>query len=139
MIIMGLFDRKPTYCAICNKELKHKHKPKREWGIKGSLCGNCHVDKAQEFYEAKVRQPCIECGTKKKISDLWEPRWQWDMDGLLCKECFDKKEEGFESKKNYCAMCGTKMRFIRYNPKPKWKMTGQLCRKCWDEKKAYLG
>ncbi len=79
---MGLFDRKPTYCAICNKELKHKHKPKREWGIKGSLCGNCHVDKAQEFYEAKVRQPCIECGTKKKISDLWEPRWQWDMDGM---------------------------------------------------------
>lgn len=136
---MGLFSRKPTYCAICGKELTHKHKPKREWGIKGVLCGECHVDKAQEFYEGKVRQTCVGCGIKKKISELWEPRWQWDMDGLLCKECFDKKESGFEGKKNYCALCGTKMKFIRYNPKPKWKIEGQLCRKCWDNKKEEMG
>ena len=32
---MGLFNRKPSYCTVCNKELTHKHKPKREWNIKG--------------------------------------------------------------------------------------------------------
>jgi len=90
---MGLFSKKPTFCAICNKKLTHKHKPKREWDVSGPLCGDCHVDKTKEFYEATIRQPCVKCGTTKKISDLWEPRWQWDMDGLLCKDCFDKKEK----------------------------------------------
>jgi len=85
---MGLFSKKPAYCTICNKEITHKHKPKREWRIKGPLCGDCHVDKMKEFYEGKIRQPCVSCGTTKKITDLWEPRWQWDMEGLLCKECF---------------------------------------------------
>jgi len=86
---MGLFNRSPTFCAICNKELKHKHKPKREWNIKGVLCGDCHVDKMKEFYEGKAYQTCVNCGIKKKIIELWEPRWQWDMEGLLCKECCD--------------------------------------------------
>ncbi|TAK15466.1 MAG: hypothetical protein EPO37_09925, partial [Nitrosarchaeum sp.] len=90
---MGLFGKKPTYCTICNKELTHKHKPKKEWNIKGMLCGDCHFDKSKEYYEGKVRQACVSCGTIKIISELWEPRWQWDMEGLLCKECFDKKEE----------------------------------------------
>ncbi len=136
---MGLFSRKPVFCAICGKELTHKHKPKKEWKINGRLCGNCHVDKMQEFYEAKARQPCVNCGIKKKISDLWEPRWQWDMEGLLCKECFDKKEEGFERKKNFCSLCGTQLGLIRYNTKSKWKIEGQLCRNCWDSEKAKQG
>ncbi len=136
---MGLFSRKPAYCAICKIEIKHKHKPKREWNVKGPLCGNCHVDKTKEFYEATIIQSCVMCGTRKKISDLWEPRWQWDMDGLLCKDCFDKKEEDHAKKKNYCALCGTKMGLFRLNPKPKWKVDGQLCRKCWDVKKAEFG
>lgn len=136
---MGMFGRKKEHCAVCGVELTHKHKPKREWNIKGKLCGNCHVDKANEFQEAKIRQPCVTCGTTKKISDMWEPRWQWDMDGLLCKECFDKKESGFHEKRNFCVMCSGKMGLIRYNPKPKWKIEGQLCRKCWDEQKAKYG
>ena len=69
-IKLGLFSRKPTYCAVCNKQITHKHKPKREWNVKGPLCADCHVDKTKEFYEAKVRQPCIVCGTTKKISDF---------------------------------------------------------------------
>ena len=85
---MGLFSRKPSFCTICNKELTHKHKPKREWNIKGPLCGDCHFEKQKEYYEGKVRQPCVECGNTQKITDLWEPRWQWDMEGLLCKPCF---------------------------------------------------
>ncbi len=136
---MGLFGKKVEYCAVCSKELTHKHKPKREWNINGRLCGDCHMDKSNEFYEAKVRQPCIVCGTTKKISDMWEPRWQWDMDGLLCKECFDKKESGFNEKRNFCTICSGKMGLIRYNPKPKWKIEGQLCRRCWDEQKAKYG
>jgi len=135
---MGLFGGKPAYCVICNKELKHKSKPKREWNIKGSLCGECYVDKAKEFYEGRIRQTCAICKTTKRITDLWEPRWQWDMDGLLCKECFDKKEQGHNARKNYCSICSAKLGFIRYNPKPKWKIDGQLCRTCWDSKKAEM-
>jgi hypothetical protein len=93
----------------------------------------------KEFYEGKVRQSCVSCGTTRKITDLWEPRWQWDMEGLLCKECFDKKEETFNTKKNFCAICGAKMGFVRYNPKGKWKIDGQLCRNCWDSKKTEFG
>jgi len=38
---MGLFSKKKVNCAICDKELTHKHKPKKEWNVKGSLCGDC--------------------------------------------------------------------------------------------------
>ena len=136
---MRLFGRKPIHCAMCGVLLKHKHKPKREWGVKGPICGDCHVSKTVEFYEAKVVQPCVTCGIRRRISDMWEPRWQWDMDGLLCKECFDKKENEHNSKKSTCSLCGGGLKFVRYNPKPKWKMDGQLCRQCWDDTKARLG
>jgi len=59
---MGLFNKKPSFCSVCNKELTHKHKPKREWNVKGPLCGDCHFDKSKEYYEGKVRQPCVVCG-----------------------------------------------------------------------------
>ena len=137
---MGLFSKKPSYCAVCKKQLTHKHKPKREWNIKGALCGDCHFEKSKEYYEGKVRQPCIVCKNTQKINDLWEPRWQWDMeDGLLCKKCFDAKEKEHTKKKNFCSLCGTKIGLIRYNPKGNWKITGQLCRECWDKKKAESG
>jgi len=136
---MGLFSRKPVFCAVCNKEVSHRHKPKKDWGIKGVLCGNCHVDKMKEFYEQKIKQSCVSCGVIKKITDLWEPRWQWDMEGLLCKNCFDKKEVDFKDKKNFCSICGIKIGLIRFNPKTKWKVKGQLCRSCWDKNKAEHG
>ncbi len=136
---MGLFNKKPVFCAVCKKQISHKHKPKREWNIKGSLCGDCHVDKTKEFYEASVKQPCAICSTTRKISDLWEPRWQWDMDGLLCKTCFDNKEESFQKKKNFCVQCGATLGLIRYNPKGKWKIEGQLCKQCWDTEKQKQG
>lgn len=133
---MNLFSRKPLFCTVCNVQLTHRHKPKREWGIEGRLCGKCHLDKTREHHEAKAIQECIVCKKKDKIMNLWEPRWQWDMEGLLCKTCFDEKEQTFKVEKNFCSVCGEKLGFIRYNPKSKWKVTGQLCRKCWDEQKA---
>ena len=136
---MGLFTRKPAYCVVCNKELTHKHKPKKEWNLKGLLCGDCHFDKSKEYYEGQVRQPCVKCKTTRKITDLWEPRWQWDMEGLLCKNCFDQKEKDFAQTKNFCSLCDTKMGLIRHNPKNHWKIEGQLCRKCWDKKKSEFG
>mgnify|MGYP003714889657 FL=1 len=136
---MVLFSRKPVFCAVCNKQLTHKHKPKKEWGMKGLLCGDCHFDKSKEYFEGKIMQPCVECEITKKITNLWEPRWQWDMEGLLCKECFDKKEEDHAKKKNFCALCKGKMGLIRYNAKGNWKIEGQLCRNCWDKKKAEFG
>lgn len=136
---MGLFSRGPAECAVCGRRLTHRHKPKREWNIKGRLCGDCHFEKAREYYEGKVRQPCAACGTTRKITDLWEPRWQWDMDGLLCKGCFDQKEDSHERRKNFCSLCGGRMGLIRYNPKSRWGVDGQLCRPCWDAKKAEFG
>jgi len=132
---MKLFNREPKFCAICKKELKHKHKPKKEWNIEGPLCGECHMDKMREFFEGTMKQKCVECNMTKKITDLWEPRWQWEMEGLLCKNCFDKKEKDFTTKKAFCSICGAKLNFFRYNPKSQWKVEGQLCRKCWDVQK----
>jgi len=136
---MIFFHSEPAFCAICKTKLKHKHKPKKEWKIEGPHCGNCHVDKMNEFYEASIRQNCIQCGIKKEIAELWEPRWQWEMEGLLCKNCFDKKESDFNKKKEYCSICGIKLGFFRYNPKPKWNLEGQVCRDCWDSRKAQNG
>ncbi len=137
--LMGLFSRKPTVCAVCGKEARHSHKPKREWGVSGRLCGDCHVEKTKAHYDSMTQQACAVCGTVKRMHDLWEPHWKWDMDGLLCKSCFDSHGEEHEKKRNNCSRCGGKMGIIRYNPKPKWKITGQLCRNCWDTQKAELG
>jgi len=63
---MGLFSRKPVFCTVCNKQISHKHKPKKDWGIKGFLCGDCHLDKMREFYEKKMKQSCLSCGVTKK-------------------------------------------------------------------------
>ena len=136
---MIFFKREPKFCAICKKQLTHKHQPKKEWNIEGFLCGECHMDKMSEYIEGTMKQTCVTCGRKKKITDLWEPRWQWDMKGLLCKECFDKKEKDFNAKKEFCSICGKKLGFFRYNPKIKWKIDGNLCRNCWDSLKAQKG
>jgi hypothetical protein len=48
---MKFFNRSPKFCAICQKELKHKHRPKKEWNIEGLLCGDCHMDKMRQYFE----------------------------------------------------------------------------------------
>ena len=136
---MGLFSKKPSLCAICNKEITHKHKPKKEWNIEGVLCADCHMDKTRQYFEGTMTQNCVQCNVKRKITDLWEPRWQWEMEGLLCKQCFDKKEADFNQKKEFCCICGAKLGFFRLKPKGKWKIDGELCRKCWDSQKAKNG
>ena len=87
---MGLFSKKTIiFVVFCNKELTHKHKPKREWNVKGPLCGDCHFDKSKEYYEGKVKQPCVVCGMTQKITDLWETQMAMGTwKGLLCKKCF---------------------------------------------------
>jgi len=135
---MGIFSRKPAYCTVCNKQIIHKNKAKREWDVKSPFCCDCWQDKMQEFYDASIIKKCINCGVKRKVTDLWEPRLQWDMIGLLCKKCFDEKELDFNKEKNFCSVCGAKFGFIRYNPKNNWKIKGQLCKNCWDAQKAQI-
>lgn len=135
---MGLFSKKTLHCAVCKRELKHKYKPKDEWGIEGYLCSDCHIEKTKEFVN-KPEEPdyCAVC--KEKLGDIAvKPRWQWEMEpgSLLCQPCFNKKDTDYNKKLNFCAVCGTKMGFVRYNPKPAWKMEGQLCRRCWDSRNA---
>jgi len=36
---MGLFSKKPSFCTICDKELTHKHKPKKNGISKGPYAG----------------------------------------------------------------------------------------------------
>ena len=136
---MGLFSKEPAICTICKKPTKHKHKPKKEWYVETPLCGDCYMDKMRDEYDANIKSKCITCGTKQKVTDLWEPRWQWDMQGLLCKTCFDKKETDFNKKKEFCTLCGAKLGFFRYTPKNHWKIDGKMCRECWDGQKAENG
>ena len=58
---MGLFGRKRAICTICNKEITHKHKAKREWYVKSPLCGDCYLDKMKQSYDATITQSCIIC------------------------------------------------------------------------------
>jgi len=51
---MKLLNRSPKFCAICQKELKHKHKPKKEWNIEGLLCADCHMDKMRQYFEGTM-------------------------------------------------------------------------------------
>lgn len=136
---LGLFGRKTLLrCTVCSKELKHKYKPRDEWGMEGYLCSDCHIEKAKEF-ALKPPEPdhCAVC--KQDLGDIAvKPRWQWNMEPgtLLCQRCFNNKDADHNKKLNFCSVCGTKMGLIRYNPKPAWKVEGQLCRKCWDGRNA---
>ena len=67
---MGLFGRKRASCTICNKEITHKHKAKREWYVKSPLCSDCYLDKMQQSYDATITQLCVVCkikGNKKNV------------------------------------------------------------------------
>jgi hypothetical protein len=138
-------------CVSCNKELgRHKYKPSPEWNMQGLLCSDCHVDKTRDFTlkaEADKRQEleqkdreertCNLCNSLINLdSDKKRPDWRWNMDSgiVFCPQCYDKSEAEFTRKLNFCAICGKKIGFIRYNPKRKWAIDGQLCRRCWDER-----
>lgn len=78
---------------------------------------------------------CNRC--KEKLSEEWKkPHWKWNLDKNIkfCVNCYKIKEIEYEKMMNYCIVCDSKLKFLRYNPRPEWKMKGQLCRKCWDSK-----
>jgi uncharacterized protein YlaI len=141
------------HCTVCNKELiKFRYKPRNEWDIQGMLCGDCHVIKSMEHSgrtegsgsknqhqtvedEKEVSLKCGMCDADiDSGSEHLKAKWQWNMDThlILCRRCYSIKSKEYEKRINYCAVCGNKMSFFRYNPKPKWKIDGQLCRLCWD-------
>lgn len=84
---------------------------------------------------------CQHC--KEKIDEDWkEPHWKWNLDKntKFCMKCYGTKEIEYEKMMNYCVVCNSKLKFIRYNPKPEWKLRGQLCRMCWDsQNRKYKG
>ncbi len=80
---------------------------------------------------------CNQC--KEKLDDEWKTsHWKWNLDKNIkfCIKCYKIKEKEYEKLINDCALCKSKLKFIRYNPKSEWKIKGQLCRKCWDNKNA---
>ncbi len=94
---------------------------------------NSHMKKTNNEIEEE-KEICYFC--KKEIDEEWKkPSWKWnlDKDVKICLDCYDKKEKEFNKLQNYCFICNSKLKFIRYNPKPEWKLKGQLCRKCWDD------
>ena len=140
-------------CAVCNRELlKFRYRPRNEWNIHGMICGDCHVMKSMEYSgrsetsgdkkrndliedEKKISPKCGGCNSDiDSGSEHYRTKWQWNLDTslILCKRCYSLKSKEYEKRINYCAVCGNKMSFFRYNPKPKWKIGGQLCRRCWD-------
>lgn len=117
--------------------MQHKHRPMKEWGIDGFLCGDCHLDKMREYYvERKVPKKklvkCDLCGKEVDPEDVYEPHRGLNLKGRICRECFEGRQKEQQKQFEYCALCGKKLGFFRYNPKDKWKIDGQLCRKCWD-------
>ena len=105
---MGIFSRKPSNCTICNKQITHKHKAKRGWGIKSPLCADCYLDKMHQSYDASLMGKCVICGIKNKITELWEPRWQWDMEDCCAKNVLTKKNQVLEKKKIFVVFVVTK-------------------------------
>ena len=61
---MGFFTRKPAHCTICNKQIIHKNKAKREWDVKSPLCSDCYLNKMQECYDASILKKFVICGLK---------------------------------------------------------------------------
>ena len=43
---LGIKDK----CAICSGKIKLRYNPMEEWGIKGTLCGDCYSKKIKEHY-----------------------------------------------------------------------------------------
>lgn len=140
-------NKSKEHCAVCNKELiKFRYKPRYEWDIRGMLCGDCHIMKTMEYsgHNENKKQDIIEDETSPKCGmcnadinsdqESLTPKWQWNMERnlILCKHCYSLKSKEHERRINYCAVCGNKMSFFRYNPKPRWQINGQLCRRCWD-------
>jgi hypothetical protein len=127
-------------CALCGKGLgRHKYQPNEEWGIEGSLCGVCHVEKLKEFTLEQKDVPDICAICKTEIVDKqnqYKPRWQWEMESgtLLCKSCYQKKDADYDKKMNFCTICNDKLGMFFYHPKPAWQIEGNLCRKCWDRR-----
>ncbi len=96
-----------------NEELQMSTGPKKEEIEEGVICHNC----------------------KEKIDEEWKgPHWKWNLDNntKFCMKCYGTKEIEYEKLMNYCVVCGSKLKFVRYNPKPEWKLRGQLCKMCWD-------
>ncbi len=102
---MGLFSKKPSFCSVCNKELTHKHKPKKEWNIKGSLCGDCHFEKSKEYYEGKVRQPCIVCGVTQKITNFVGTSMAMGHGGFVMQKLFLIKKKKITARKRIFVHC----------------------------------
>jgi len=133
-------------CAICGKELgRHKYKPGQDWGIEGMLCGDCHLEKTKEFImEQKEKlDRCAICNKEisereGSTSDRNKPKWQWEMESgaVLCKSCYLKKDNEYNKKMNFCAICNGKLGLFFYHPKPNWHISGNLCRKCWDQQNS---
>jgi hypothetical protein len=95
------------------EELQMSTGPKKEEIEEGVICHNC----------------------KEKIDEEWKgPHWKWNLDNntKFCMKCYGTKEIEYEKLMNYCVVCGSKLKFVRYNPKPEWKLRGQLCKMCWD-------
>jgi hypothetical protein len=37
-------------CALCNEKIQLRYNPMEEWGIKGTMCGECYSKKVHEHY-----------------------------------------------------------------------------------------
>jgi uncharacterized CHY-type Zn-finger protein len=135
---LHIFGKKQVvHCTICGKELgRHKYRPSEEWGIEGMLCGSCHLEKTKDFILKQKEAPetCAIC--KKELDDenLNKPKWKWEMESgtVLCNNCYQKKDEDYNKKLNFCAVCNSKLGLFFYHPKPAWQINGNLCRECWD-------
>lgn len=139
--LRNIFRREAANCAVCNRELRrHRYRPAKEWNIQGWLCADCHIDKIRDFMlshkkDNEAPDTCAICGKLIALErDRNKPKWQWglDSDRAVCKTCYQKRDEEYNKRMNFCALCKGRLGTFFYHPKPEWKIDGNLCRKCWD-------
>jgi len=134
--MVGLFDKKETFCTVCNKHISHKHKPKSNWKVDGPLCADCYVDLMKKNFKKNEDDKCVLCGSEPGSFSLWKPKKEWGIQGWLCKPCFDEKEKADDESKKYCARCGGKLGFFCYSLKKESGITVQICKKCYNLQKT---
>ncbi len=111
---------------------------KESSGISTGLETKEEIQMSNDPKEEEEKQViCHNC--KQKIDEGWkEPHWKWNLDKntRFCMKCYGDKETEYEKLMNYCVVCSSKLKFIRYNPKPEWRLRGQMCRMCWDSQNS---
>ena len=106
---MGIFNRKPANCTICNKQISHKNKAKKGWGVKSPLCSDCYIDQMQQAYDASIRKKCVICGTLLKLQNYGNRDGNGIWMGCFVKNALTKRNQILTKRKIFAVFVVTNL------------------------------